>query len=107
RSFSKELFETAASKLEKAVIKSSSEVTRFRAIGEKAYKIQLANIKKDDEYSDAPEEYMDPLMQTLMVDPVELPSGIIIDRSTIIRHLLNDPTDPFNRQPLTEDELIP
>ncbi|EKX54047.1 hypothetical protein GUITHDRAFT_160790 [Guillardia theta CCMP2712] len=40
--------------------------------------------------------------QTLMVDPVRLPSsGIIADRVVITRHLLTDPHDPFNRAPLT------
>ena len=47
----------------------------------------------------------DPLMDTLMSDPVILPSGNIMDRSIILRHLLNSPTDPFNRQPLTESML--
>ena len=28
-----------------------------------------------------------------------------MDRGNIMRHLLNSQTDPFNRQPLTEDEL--
>lgn len=44
-------------------------------------------------------------MDTLMTDPVMLPSGNIMDRSIILRHLLNSPTDPFNRQPLTESML--
>lgn len=48
---------------------------------------------------------IDPLMDTLMTDPVILPSGNIMDRSIILRHLLNSPTDPFNRQPLTESML--
>ena len=52
--------------------------------------------------------FPDPLMDTLMSDPVKLPpSGNIMDRSIITRHLLNSQTDPFNRQPLTEQELIP
>lgn len=42
-----------------------------------------------------------------MSDPVQLPSGIIMDRAIIIRHLLNSQTDPFNRQPMTEEELKP
>jgi len=47
-------------------------------------------------------------MATLMEDPVELPSSnTIIDRITIKRHLLNDPHDPFNRAPLTLDQVIP
>lgn len=40
-----------------------------------------------------------------MDDPVVLPSGKIMDRSVIMRHLLNSNTDPFNRQPLSEDML--
>ena len=42
-----------------------------------------------------------------MRDPVELPGGAIMDRPIIMRHLLNSQTDPFNRQPLSEEELIP
>ena len=42
-----------------------------------------------------------------MTDPVILPSGTIMERSVIGRHLLNSHTDPFNRQPLTPDELQP
>lgn len=50
----------------------------------------------------------DPLMMTLMQEPVILPSsGKIMDRAVITRHLLNSDTDPFNRQPLTIDMLKP
>lgn len=36
------------------------------------------------QYDDAPEEFLDPLMATLMIDPVELPSSkTVIDRLTI------------------------
>lgn len=43
-----------------------------------------------------------------MRDPVLMPtSGTIVDRTTILRHLLTDPIDPFNRKPLTADMLQP
>lgn len=42
-----------------------------------------------------------------MKEPVRLPSGMIVDRSVIVRHLLNSNIDPFNRQPLTLDMLVP
>jgi ubiquitin conjugation factor E4 B len=59
-------------------------------------------------YDDAPEEFLDPLTYTLMEDPVILPSSHInIDRRTIEDFLLTNPTDPFNRNPLTKEELIP
>lgn len=55
-----------------------------------------------------PEEYLDPILFNLMVDPVRLPtSHMVVDRSTIQAHLLNDPHDPFNRQPLKIDEVEP
>ncbi|XP_016912491.1 ubiquitin conjugation factor E4 A isoform X2 [Apis cerana] len=61
--------------------------------------------KEEDEILiDAPDEFLDPIMSTLMTDPVILPSSkITIDRQTIARHLLSDQTDPFNRSPLTMD----
>ena len=34
-------------------------------------------------------------------------SGNIMDRSSIMRHLLSDETDPFNRKHLTPDMLVP
>ena len=30
-----------------------------------------------------------------------------MDRASIMQHLLNDETDPFNRHPLKPEELIP
>lgn len=67
----------------------------------------VANQQIEDDYADAPEEFRDPLMDILMTDPVILPSGHVMDRSIITRHLLNSSTDPFNRQQLTEEMLKP
>lgn len=55
---------------------------------------------------DAPDEFLDPIMSTLMTDPVILPSSkVTCDRTTIARHLLSDQSDPFNREPLTMDQV--
>ncbi|CAM9845618.1 unnamed protein product [Ectocarpus sp. 4 AP-2014] len=57
---------------------------------------------------EVPDEFLDPVLCHVMRDPVLLPtSGTILDRSTIVQHLLNDSMDPFNRQPLTEDMVEP
>jgi ubiquitin conjugation factor E4 B len=56
---------------------------------------------------DIPPEFEDPIMGDLMKDPVLLPSQHIVDRSTILQHLLSDPMDPFTRQPMTIDDAIP
>ena len=59
-------------------------------------------------YDDAPQEYLDVLTYLIMTDPVKLPkSNVILDRKTIETHLLSDQTDPFNRERLTKDMLIP
>ena len=42
-----------------------------------------------------------------MENPVTLPSSHMnIDRRNIEDYLLSNPTDPFNRNPLTKEELI-
>ncbi|KAK9507640.1 hypothetical protein O3M35_007452 [Rhynocoris fuscipes] len=107
RSFRKELFEDAGSRLQKSMIKTALEVEQFRALAAKAAEIAIQNIKKEVDYNDAPDEFRDPLMDTVMEDPVLLPSGKVMDRYVIIRHLLNSSTDPFSRQPLSEDMLKP
>ena len=64
--------------------------------------------QKTINYDDAPEEFLDPLTYNLMENPVILPSSKInIDRRTIEDYLLTNPSDPFNRNPLTKEELIP
>ncbi|KAG7521279.1 ubiquitin conjugation factor E4 B isoform X2 [Solea senegalensis] len=105
RSYSRELFEEVISKMRKAGIKSSIAIEKFKLLSEKVEEIVARNSQSEMDYSDAPDEFKDPLMDTLMTDPVILPSGKVMDRSIILRHLLNSPTDPFNRQPLTESML--
>ncbi|XP_017563854.1 ubiquitin conjugation factor E4 B isoform X1 [Pygocentrus nattereri] len=105
RSYSRELFEEVISKMRKAGIKSTIAIEKFKLLLEKVEEIVARNSQSEMDYSDAPDEFKDPLMDTLMTDPVQLPSGNIMDRAIILRHLLNSPTDPFNRQPLTESML--
>uniref|UniRef100_A0A8C4XAB6 Ubiquitin conjugation factor E4 B n=1 Tax=Erpetoichthys calabaricus TaxID=27687 RepID=A0A8C4XAB6_ERPCA len=107
RSYSRELFEEVISKMKKAGIKSTIAIEKFKLLSEKVEEIVAKNSQSEIDYSDAPDEFKDPLMDTLMTDPVRLPSGNIMDRSVILRHLLNSSTDPFNRQPLTENMLEP
>ncbi|XP_054114726.1 ubiquitin conjugation factor E4 B isoform X4 [Callithrix jacchus] len=107
RSYSKELFEEVISKMRKAGIKSTIAIEKFKLLAEKVEEIVAKNARAEIDYSDAPDEFRDPLMDTLMTDPVRLPSGTIMDRAIILRHLLNSPTDPFNRQTLTESMLEP
>ncbi|KAK2589180.1 hypothetical protein KPH14_001996 [Odynerus spinipes] len=102
RSYSPDLFKLADNVLVRiGGVGILGDLNQFAKNVEKA-----ANQKKEEDeiLTDAPEEFFDPIMSTLMVDPVILPSSrITIDRQTIARHLLSDQTDPFNRSPLTMD----
>ena len=60
---------------------------------------------KDLEEKEIPDELCDPLMDTLIEEPVMLPNKVIVDYQVIKRHLLNDSTNPFNRELLTIEIL--
>lgn len=93
--------------MNKINIKAQYKIESFLDIVNGVEEILAIKRQEEIDFSDAPEQYKDPLMDTLMEDPVILPSGTVMDRTVIIRHLLNNSTDPFNRQPLKEDMLIP
>lgn len=114
-----------------------AEIHLFKEFAAKVERKVKENASMEEDYDDAPDEFKgilpialffqsnvlpfrfsllsfaspfltDPLMTTLMQDPVILPtSGKIMDRPVIARHLLNSGTDPFNRQPLTTEMLQP
>eukprot|EP01047_Picozoa_sp_COSAG01_P059098 COSAG01_NODE_7051_length_3376_cov_1.845896_2_plen_75_part_00 len=42
-----------------------------------------------------------------MLDPVTLPCGTIVDRVTIERSLLDSEINPFSREPMTVEDLVP
>ncbi len=68
-------------------------------------KLYLSNHIDYDKY-DPPTHFCDPLLMTLMKDPVKLPgSDIWMDREVIQKHLGDQPCNPFNREPLTLAEI--
>merc|ERR1712146_691792 len=80
----------------------------FRRLIEQSADAEAKEADEEIPEDEIPDELLDPIMQTLMMDPVKLPSsGTTVDRPTIIRHLLNEHTDPFNRSELTADMLQP
>lgn len=65
-----------------------------------------ASVEEEEEaFEDVPEEFEDPLLGGLMRDPVRLPSGNVVERSSIVQQLLSDPRDPYSRQRCTEEDL--
>lgn len=108
RSFKRETFERAALILRRHGIRSEPEVQRLERIIGRVEELAASENEQTAALGEVPEEFLDPLMFTLMEDPVELTtSRVIVDRSTIVAHLLNDPHDPFNRQPLSMEQVRP
>ena len=86
-------------------LKNDHEVSRFEAMAECVRMVAAAAETEEADLGEVPEEFIDPIMATLMRDPVKLPSGHRCDRAIISRHLLTDQTDPFSRQALTVSQL--
>lgn len=107
RSYSTDLFDSAVEVLEQ-IGRDVVLIEKFKKFSKKLEEISEMLRQEEANFDDAPDEYLDPIMSSLMEDPVILPnSKKIVDRSTISRHLLSDQTDPFNRSPLTLQEVIP
>lgn len=71
-------------------------------------KNQINSIRSQDEIdeNDIPEDLLDPIMGTLIENPVLLPnSEMFMEYDVILRHLLTTPNNPFTRDPLSKDEL--
>ncbi|KAG8230258.1 hypothetical protein J437_LFUL009796 [Ladona fulva] len=106
RSYSPQLFSLAEDVLLR--IGGGGLIVELQNVATRVAKFASQQKCQEEILSEAPEEFLDPIMSTLMADPVILPSSrTILDRSTIARHLLSDQTDPFNRSPLTMDMVKP
>ncbi|XP_057694837.1 ubiquitin conjugation factor E4 A [Corythoichthys intestinalis] len=107
RSYSPTLFCQTVRVLKK-INKPGDMIVAFGLLADKIKSHADRQQQEEETYLDAPEEFLDPIMSTLMLDPVLLPSSnVTVDRTTIARHLLSDQTDPFNRSPLTMDQIRP
>lgn len=107
RSFSLSYFQKAKEILTRNYVDARS-IDKFIKFAEEADKQRQLDEDEELELGEIPDEFLDPLMYTLMEDPVILPgSKITIDRSTIRAHLLSDATDPFNRMPLKIEDVTP
>ena len=86
---------------------TGESMTAFESLPALVAKEQQAVAADEALLHDAPDEFLDAILQSFMKDPVILPSGHCVDRSTITQHLLNDPTDPFNRKEMTIEDVKP
>jgi len=108
RSYKPSNFAQAANLMARHATKSSDELERWNRMCESIARVKEAEDAEEDDLGEIPDEFLDPLMATLMQDPVRLPvSKAVMDRSTIRQHLLSDPHDPYSRAPLKIEDVIP
>ncbi|GAC74338.1 ubiquitin fusion degradation protein-2 [Moesziomyces antarcticus T-34] len=108
RSYSRPVFEKAGAIAERYMLKSPPELEAWAGMIAQVEERRQMEQDDEEELGDVPDEFLDPLMATVMKDPVLLPrSKTVVDRSTIKAHLLSDATDPFNRSPLKIEDVVP
>jgi ubiquitin conjugation factor E4 B len=108
RSYKPETFATVGHVLKDRGLKSPEELKKWNALQKKFAAAKAEDKAADEDLGEIPDEFLDPLLASLMDDPVILPtSRIVVDRSAIRSHLLSDPTDPFNRVPLKIEDVKP
>ncbi|PIA15051.1 hypothetical protein COEREDRAFT_98411 [Coemansia reversa NRRL 1564] len=108
RSYSTALFDKAYDILERRSLKDEHSLQRLRDFVHSCQEGKVDSDAMEFLESKAPDKYLDPLLASLMTDPVRLPtSDNVMDLAVIKGQLLSDPRDPFNRAPLTVDMLEP
>ncbi|KAI9676772.1 MAG: hypothetical protein M1829_002867 [Trizodia sp. TS-e1964] len=114
RSYKPENFESATRVLNllnsksAALTKTPKAFAAWKQLAENVKRAKAADLEDEENLGDIPDEFLDPILAGLMIDPVILPtSKVSIDRSTIRSHLLSDPNDPFNREPLDIKDVVP
>lgn len=108
RSYRRSVFDRACNIANRHVLKSPSEIDAIQEMVGRIEKVKAEEAEEEEDLGEIPDDYADPLMATLMKEPVILPSSkAIVDLSTIKSHLLSDASDPFNRAPLKLEDVKP
>lgn len=107
RSYKPANFDGASRILTRWGLKTPEDMKIWENLKERFKLAKELDDEAEEDLGEIPDEFLDPLMGTLMEDPVTLPtSKTVMDRSTIRQHLLNDPTDMYNRQPLKIEDVV-
>lgn len=101
------LLRSAVKTCQKLNLLTGESIAAFETLPALVERAAVAAQEDEDLLVDAPPEFMDALLASYMSDPIILPSGHYVDRSTITQHLLNDPTDPFSRKEMTVEDIKP
>ncbi|CAN9315065.1 unnamed protein product [Alternaria alternata] len=108
RSYREEYMTEAYKILQRFKLKSPEQMEQWQSMSDRIKEAKAQADMVEADLGEIPDQYLDPILASLMEDPVTLPvSRQIVDRGTIQAHLLSDPHDPFNRTPLKIEDVIP
>ena len=107
RSYKPSTMTATATILRSKHLKDEKDIKAWESLISKFEAAKIIFDRAEADFEDAPPEFEDPIMGILMADPVVLPSKHVVDRSTIMQHLLSDPKDPYTRQPMTIEDVVP
>mmetsp|Transcript_12838 Transcript_12838/g.19340 ORF Transcript_12838/g.19340 Transcript_12838/m.19340 type:complete len:1059 (+) Transcript_12838:65-3241(+) len=110
RSYDEVLFSKSVPDILTRIASKDSRVSSFPDRWRQfAHHIQTITSLEEDDFDDddIPSDFEDPITYELMMDPVKLPDGSIVDRRTIETHLLNSNQNPFTKQLMTMDDVVP
>lgn len=108
RSYREEYMTEAYKILQRFKLKTPEQMEQWQTMSDRIKEAKAQADMVEADLGEIPDEYLDPILASLMEDPVTLPiSKQIVDRGTIQAHLLSDPHDPFNRTPLKIEDVIP
>ncbi|KAJ8117830.1 hypothetical protein ONZ43_g4113 [Nemania bipapillata] len=107
RSYKPSNFEAASQLLQHSLGKPPEVITAWNDLRKMVAEAKEELDQAELDLGEIPSDFEDPIMGDLMTDPVILPSGHIMDRSTIVQQLLSSPKDPFSNVIMTIDDVIP
>ncbi|KAI0007540.1 ubiquitin conjugation factor E4 [Xylariaceae sp. FL0662B] len=107
RSYKPSNFDAASRLLKNSLHKAPEVIAAWETLKVKFAEAKARLDQAELDLGEIPDEFEDPLMGDLMNDPVILPSNNIVDRSTIIQQLLSNPRDPFTRNPMAIEDVVP
>ncbi|KAI1330760.1 ubiquitin elongating factor core-domain-containing protein [Xylariaceae sp. FL0255] len=107
RSYKPANFEAASRLLKNSLQKPPEMVAAWDELRKKVAAAKDELDQDELDLGEIPPDFEDPIMGDLMTDPVILPSGKIMDRSTIVQQLLSTPKDPFSNVLMTIDDVRP
>ncbi|KAG9190498.1 ubiquitin conjugation factor E4 B [Alternaria panax] len=107
RSYREEYMTEASKILQRFKLKTPEQMSQWQTMSARIKEAKAQADMVEADLGEIPDQYLDPILASLMEDPVTLPvSKQIVDRGTIQAHLLSDPHDPFNRTPLKIEDVI-